>query len=84
MSVEEFVSILYDQLPNSRSLISIKPGASSLPLAYDFEQRGLDFLLKQANLSVSSTPIQLGVMKSAKLFQGLHSQGLLSDKDLFT
>jgi len=79
LSVEEFLQILYEALPESKGLITALPNAPGLPLAYDFEEKGLEKLLGD---KVKYTSIKDGILKSVFAFGELKKLGLLHDKDL--
>jgi nucleoside-diphosphate-sugar epimerase len=78
LSVEEFVDCLHQTLPESRDLVSIAPNAPVLPLAYDFNERGLEQLIGK----VKYTDIKEGIRSTAAGFFELKKLGLLHDKDL--
>jgi len=78
ISSEEFLSILHEELPESKNLISIQKDAPTLPLAYDFNQKGLDALLPNQHY----TSIRDGIRKAASTFKSLHANGQLHTRDL--
>jgi len=78
LSVNDFLEILHKEIPQSKNLISIKKGATTLPLAFDFDQQGLDKLLPNQKY----TTIQDGIKKTAQAFAQLQKEGLLHDRDL--
>jgi hypothetical protein len=76
-SSEDFVKLLHQIVPESKNTVTIKPGASPLPLAYDFAQKGLDKIFPY-----KYTSLQEGIKITASKFKELQSQGLLKDNDL--
>jgi len=78
LSAEQFLSILNEELPVSKKLISIQENAPTLPLAYDFKQTGLDKLLPDQVY----TSMRDGIRRTAQQFLSLHKAGLLDDRDL--
>eukprot|EP01116_Phalansterium_solitarium_P018637 TRINITY_DN5008_c0_g1_i2.p4 TRINITY_DN5008_c0_g1~~TRINITY_DN5008_c0_g1_i2.p4 ORF type:complete len:329 (-),score=91.00 TRINITY_DN5008_c0_g1_i2:315-1301(-) len=78
LSIDEYLTLLNEVLPASKDLISVQPGAKGLPLAYDFNQKGLDELLPNQKY----TSVRDGIAKTAAIFKQLHAEGRLHDKDL--
>jgi len=78
LSSEEFLELLYKQIPQAKGLVTIKSEAAQLPLAYDFHQKGLDKLLP----GYKYTSIAEGISKTTQHFLDLQKRGLLKDNDL--
>jgi nucleoside-diphosphate-sugar epimerase len=78
MQVHEFLTILEQILPQSRTLI--KAEGKSLPVSYDFDDRALHKDL----VSVHRTPLEDGIRETAAIFERLKRAGTLDTKDLET
>lgn len=78
MSAEEYLALLHKCIPESKQLISIKENAPTLPLAYNFSQKGLDKLLPGNKY----TSVEESINKIANAFRELHKNGNLHDRDL--
>jgi hypothetical protein len=77
-SVEEFVRMIHEEIPESRELVSISKDAKPLKFAYDFVQSGLDRIVPNQH----QTGLREGIQKIASTFRLLHQQGLLHTRDL--
>lgn len=78
LSVEEYLQLLFKCVPEAKGLITIKAGASALPLAYNFYQKGLEKLLP----GLKYTSMEEAIKKIANTFRKLHKSGNLHDRDL--
>ena len=78
MQVHEFLNILEQLMPVSRTLI--KAEGHSLPVAYDFDDRALHHDLGD----VPRTPLANGIRETAGIFAHLKLAGTLDTKDLET
>ncbi len=76
--VEEFVRLLEEEIPSCRGKITCQ--GKAIPIAYDFEEKGLATLLGAAN--IPRTPIQRGIRATAEAFRSLARDGRLDQKDL--
>jgi nucleoside-diphosphate-sugar epimerase len=77
-TVEEFVAVLEEEVPEARGRISC--AGDALPVAHDFAGDGLAKLLGRGG--VPGTPIPEGIRATARLFRSLLSEGRLHDRDL--
>ena len=78
MRVQDFLTILEQILPVSRTLI--KAEGNSLPVSYDFD----DSALHKDLGDVHCTPLEDGIRETAAIFQRLKQAGTLDTKDLET
>ena len=78
MQVQEFLTILEQILPLSRTLI--KAEGKSLPVSYDFD----DSALHKDLAGVHCTPLEDGIRETAAIFERLKRAGTLDTKDLET
>ena len=78
MQVHEFLTILEQILPISRTLI--KAEGKSLPVSYDFD----DSALRHDLAGVHHTPLEDGIRETAAIFERLKLARTLDTKDLET
>ena len=78
MRVHEFLTILEQILPISRTLI--KAEGKSLPVSYDFD----DSALRHDLAGIPRTPLEDGIRETAAIFERLRLAGTLDTKDLET
>jgi len=76
LDIEDFVRELIRHFPAAKGKVIVQPGASPLPIAYDFDQSGLNRLLP----NLKTTELEDGLHKVASAFQSLKQRGLLDDK----
>jgi len=77
-TVEEFVSIIHELLPHSKTRISISNDAANLPFPTSFSQHTLDALLP----SVPATPLRKAIEETIEHFEWLEDHDLLHTDDL--
>ncbi len=78
MQIDEFLTVLEQLFPVSRTLI--KAEGKSLPVAYDFD----DSALRKDLGGVHCTPLKDGIRETAAIFERLKQAGTLDTKDLET
>ena len=78
MQVHEFLTVLEQILPHSRTLI--KAEGKPLPVSYDFD----DSALHRDMAGVHRTPLEDGIRETAAIFERLRLAGTLDTKDLET
>ena len=78
MRVHEFLTILGEILPSSRTLI--KAEGRQLPVSYDFD----DSALRKDLGEILDTPLADGIRETAAIFTRLNLAGTLDTKDLET
>ncbi len=78
MRVHEFLTILGEILPSSRTLI--KAEGRQLPVSYDFD----DSALRKDLGEIRDTPLADGIRETAAIFTRLNLAGTLDTKDLET
>jgi len=77
-TVEDFIKTLEEVVPGARGKITC--AGNPIPVAYDFQERGLESLLGPGN--IPTTPIHRGIRSTAESFRGLAREGRLHDRDL--
>eukprot|EP00698_Gefionella_okellyi_P006485 TRINITY_DN15818_c0_g1_i1.p1 TRINITY_DN15818_c0_g1~~TRINITY_DN15818_c0_g1_i1.p1 ORF type:complete len:334 (-),score=85.56 TRINITY_DN15818_c0_g1_i1:46-1047(-) len=83
MSAKEFLKVVEDCVPEARGLLSMTPKESPLPIAYQFDQSGLQSYLKeQMPGGVKCTAVKDAVVEIAEHFRDLKKRGILDDADL--
>jgi nucleoside-diphosphate-sugar epimerase len=78
MRVHEFLSILEQLFPHSRTLI--KAEGKPLPVSFDFD----DSTLHRDLADVHRTPLEEGMRETVAIFERLKQAGTLDTKDLET
>jgi nucleoside-diphosphate-sugar epimerase len=77
-AVEDFVRILEAAAPEARGKITCQ--GPPIPIACEFEEKGLQALLGKGNLP--RTPLEQGIRSTLESFRGLKREGRLHDRDL--
>jgi nucleoside-diphosphate-sugar epimerase len=76
--VEEFVEMLSAEVPEARGKITCQ--GAPIPIASDFEEKGLEALLGACN--VPRTTLRIGIRTTLEIFRSLKRVGRLHDRDL--
>ncbi|ETO25415.1 hypothetical protein RFI_11726 [Reticulomyxa filosa] len=83
MSVEDFLQLLFEKLPESKKWISIHKNANELPLPDRMEQHNLLQLFDQDSSKIPKvTSISEGMDEMISMYKKLKSLNLLDAKDL--